>query len=197
MAREGRFDGSTSGTATPQEVRTSSARDEEQPRRRAHGRSVSGTSTPINHASSRPPVSRPELIDAANHSLRTRHGRSSSQGSSRSATRGDRPAALAITSTRQAASSTSDLEDRSNPSDRERHPSSRRRQSENQQRGALDERQQFRNNLSTQSTSNPNSPRRIGFGIPQSESPPTTVPAVSSPMATDRKSTRLNSSHWE
>lgn len=186
LAREERIDVPTSGTATPQDVRTPSLREDEQPRRRTQGRSESGASTPAGQTSSRPPVSRPALIDAANNTgARGHHRRSSSQGSHRSSRRAERPAALALSSNMQAGSSTSDLEER--PATSEIRPS-RRRQSDNQQRSTLDERQQFQTRARGHTSSNPNSPRRIAFNITQgnqSSSPLTT----SSPVGTATGST--------
>lgn len=175
LAREGRIESSASASSTPQEVRSPSIRDEEQPRRRPHGRSESGTSTPAGQGPSRPPISRPGLIDAANQGGRAHHRRSSSQGSSRSSRRAERPAALTVTPNRQAAGSSSDLSDRPATSDRDTLPS-RRRQSDNQHRSTLEERQVFRNSLQAHSSSNPNSPRRAAFQLLTTESPSSSTP---------------------
>ncbi|KAF2277049.1 uncharacterized protein EI97DRAFT_417035 [Westerdykella ornata] len=186
LAREGRIDVAASRTATPQDEGTPSLREDERPRRRTQGRSESGASTPAGQTSSRPPVSRPALIDAANNNnVRGHHRRSSSQGSHRSSRRAERPAALALGSTRQAGSSTSDLEER--PSTSSSRPS-RRRQSDNQQRSTLDERQQFQSRARGHTSSNPNSPRRMVFNMPQgsqSSSALTTSPPVGSPAASN------------
>ncbi|KAF2650097.1 hypothetical protein K491DRAFT_761965 [Lophiostoma macrostomum CBS 122681] len=177
LAREGRVGSSPAPSATPESVRSPAVREEEQHRRRPHTRSGSGTSTPAGQGPSRPPVSRPGLIDAANNGPRSRP-RSSSQGSSRSARRAERPAALVLPSNRQAAASGSES-DRPATSDSARR--TRRRQSDNQQRASTDERQNFRNSLQAQSSSNPNSPRRSAFHIMTTESPSSTTPTVSSP----------------
>lgn len=192
LAREGRVEQSPTTSVTSQELRSPSARNEEQQRRRPHARTESGTSTPAGQPSSRqPPISRPGLIDAANQGARTHHRRSSSQGSSRSSRRADRPAALAVTSTRQAAVSAGDLGER--PATSDSTPRTRRRQSDNQQRGTLEGRQQFRNSLQAHSSSNPNSPRRAAFNILTSESPSSSTTAlVSSPTTSPPASTPTN-----
>ncbi|ORY10463.1 hypothetical protein BCR34DRAFT_485609 [Clohesyomyces aquaticus] len=181
LARDGRIGGSASAIMSPQEVRSPTSRDDEQPRRRPHGRSESGTSTPRTQISSGPPVSRPGLIDAANQGPRNRHARSSSQGSSRSSRRAERPASLTVTSNRQAAHSASDLGPR--PTTSENTGSGRRRLSDNQQRGTLEDRQQFRNSLQAHTSSNPNSPARAAFTLPRSDSPSSTTALVASPVS--------------
>ncbi|KAF2875266.1 hypothetical protein BDV95DRAFT_591978 [Massariosphaeria phaeospora] len=183
LARDGQISAATS--STPQEIRSPLLREEEQPRRRAHGRSESGNSTPQTtpQGSSRPPVSNPALINAANQGPRVprdHHRRSSSQGSSRSARRADRPAPLSVTSARQANLSQIELGERPNTSGGA--PPARRRQSDNQQRTALDERQQFRSDLQAHPSSNPNSPRRPAFNITSSESPSRSTAVVTSPL---------------
>ncbi|KAF2187245.1 hypothetical protein K469DRAFT_704915 [Zopfia rhizophila CBS 207.26] len=180
LAREGQIESSIPSSSVAQEVRSPLIREDEQPRRRPHGRSESGTSTPQSQTSSRPPVSRPGLIDAANHGARAHHRRSSSQGSSGSARRAERPASLSVTSTRQAAQSSGELGERPVTSDST--GAGRRRLSENQQRSTLEERQQFRSNLSSRPSSNPNSPRRAAFNT-ASESPSSTTAIVASPVS--------------
>ncbi|KAF2751245.1 hypothetical protein M011DRAFT_463975 [Sporormia fimetaria CBS 119925] len=175
MAREGRLDIFASGTSTPQGARTP-LREDAQTRRRGHVRHESGASTPVLQPS-RPPISNPALIDAANSTGRARHTRSSSQGSSRSSRRGDRPAALSVSSSRAAASSNSDLGEGSDT-----RSGRRRRQSDNQHRGTAEERQQFRAHVQAHSSSNPNSPKRMGFNIPSHESPPSSTLTISSPI---------------
>lgn len=182
MAREGRLDLSASGAVTPQDSHTPSLpREEDRPRRRPHGRSESGTSTPTGYGSSRPPLSRPTMIEAANQGSRSRHPRSSSQGSSRSTRRGQRPAPLPISSSRHGSTSSVDVPTRGRASTTDGGPT-HRRQSDNQQRSTLAERQQFRDSLDVHihSASASNSPRRIGFNVPSTESPPSiTPPALS------------------
>lgn len=118
--------------------------------RRAHSRAESGTSTPQTAVG--PPISRPGLIDAANRGSRS-HPRSSSQGSARGSARAGPRAA-----------------------DEADAPAPRRRQSDNQQRGRLDARQQFRNSLRPSASSNPSSPRTPGFPTAASDSPSSSLP---------------------
>ncbi|KAF2714701.1 hypothetical protein K504DRAFT_486542 [Pleomassaria siparia CBS 279.74] len=190
LVREGRIEPPTSSTP-PQELRSPPPREEDQSRRRPHGRSESGTLTLQNP--NRPPVSRPGLISVANQGSRA-HRRSSSQGSS-SARRAERPASLAVTSSRQASSSANDLRERPTTSNASLSGSGQRRQSEDQRRSTLDGRQQFRNSLRAHSSSNPNSPRRLAFNIPASDSPTSTTAVVaslvSSPSTTSPPTTAL------
>ncbi|KAI0581804.1 RING finger domain containing protein [Pyrenophora tritici-repentis] len=179
------------GTAQEEEIteriaeaplRSPLIRDDEAARRRGHGRSESGTSTP--HSAVGPPISRPGLIDAANRGGRAPRQRSSSQGSSRSARRAERPTPVSITSSQ-------------NNSGNERpstsgNASSRRRQSDNQQRSRLDARQQFRNNVQLATASGPNSPLGLGFNIPSSGSPTSSLATVGTsavPPPTSRRVT--------
>ncbi|KAH7344326.1 hypothetical protein BKA66DRAFT_434250 [Pyrenochaeta sp. MPI-SDFR-AT-0127] len=118
------------------------------PVRRAQGRAEGGTPTP--QTATRPPVSRPGLIDAANRG-RHSHPRSSSQSSSQSGRRNnadaDTPAPVSA-------------------------PAPRRRQSDSQQRSRLDARQQFRNSLHSTSSST-----MAGPAVPtQSASTPASTP---------------------
>ncbi|KAI1529013.1 hypothetical protein PtrCC142_002931 [Pyrenophora tritici-repentis] len=178
------------GTAQEEEIteriaeaplRSPLIRDDEAARRRGHGRSESGTSTP--HSAVGPPISRPGLIDAANRGGRAPRQRSSSQGSSRSARRAERPTPVSITSSQ-------------NNSGNERpstsgNASSRRRQSDNQQRSRLDARQQFRNNVQLATASGPNS-LGLGFNIPSSGSPTSSLATVGTsavPPPTSRRVT--------
>jgi len=178
LAREGQI--SSSGHSTP-EIRSPPIREDEQHRRRHHGRSISGSSAPRDR-DHRPPVSRPGLLDVANQGGRSRHARSSSQGSSRSTRSEQRPTPLTVSSNRPHNSSQSDLIPRPSVSGAE---VPRRRQSDNQQRSTLDERQQFRNNIHMHSSSNPNSPRRSAFNVPATtESPTSVVAVVASPVTT-------------
>ncbi|OAL48194.1 hypothetical protein IQ07DRAFT_513987 [Pyrenochaeta sp. DS3sAY3a] len=174
IAREGLTSSSSSSLAQPLR---SPLRDEEGARRRVHARSESGTSTP--QTAPGPPISRPGLMDAANRGGRSHHTRSSSQGSSRSARRAERPAALSLSNTPGAS-------DTERPSTSENAVAPRRRQSDNQQRNRLDARQQFRNSIQT-AMSNPNSPRSLNFNIPTSDSPTSSIPvsqSTSTPAAT-------------
>ncbi|KAF2204282.1 hypothetical protein GQ43DRAFT_429119 [Delitschia confertaspora ATCC 74209] len=193
LAREGRGETHVrSPSVSTNEVRNvsrpSATQEEDQPRRRPHGRSESGsgTSTPQPQSSSRPPISRPALIEAANQGPRARHTRSSSQGSSRSITRPNRPDSLMVSSTRQAARSANELTDR--PLTSSSNSASRRRMSENQQSSATEERQQFRNNLNARPSSNPNTPRGSSFTVNR-ESPSSSTTAIVSPPATAPPST--------
>ena len=166
LAREGL--NSSSSSLLPQPLRSPLVRDEDAARRRGHGRSESGTSTP--HSAVGPPISRPGLIDAANRGGRAPRQRSSSQGSSRSARRVERPMPVSATGPQNNSSS-------ERPSTSE-NASSRRRQSDNQQRSRLDARQQFRNSVQLATASGPNSPLGLGFNIPSSGSPTSSLATV-------------------
>ncbi|CAG5178527.1 uncharacterized protein ALTATR162_LOCUS8745 [Alternaria atra] len=177
LAREGLMS-SSSSSLLPQPVRSPLTRDEEAARRRRHGRSESGASTPQTAVG--PPISRPGLIDAANRGGRAPRQRSSSQGSSRSARRAERPTPVSASATSQ------------NNSSGERQSSSEqarprpRRQSDNQQRSRLDVREQFRislhANTSTLNTvSSPNSPHSLGFDLPTNNSPTSSLATVGTP----------------
>jgi hypothetical protein len=188
LARDGQI--AMSGHSTP-EVRSPPVREEEQARRRPHMRSESGPSTPRDR-DHRPPVSRPGLLDVANQGGRMRRNRSSSQGSTRSARSERRPAPISVSSARGASTSQTDLSSR--PATAGMADTTRRRQSDNQQRITLEERQQFRNNIQTHSSSNPNSPRRSAFNVPTTTASPTSSAAVvpsplSSPLATTPSAT--------
>ncbi|KAL5431031.1 hypothetical protein PMIN06_012414 [Paraphaeosphaeria minitans] len=175
LAREGQI--SASGASTP-EIRSPPVREDAPQRRRAHTRSSSSTPNPRDR-DNRPPVSRPGLLDVANQGSRTRHTRSSSQGSSRSA-REHRPTPLTISSTRAYNNSQPELLD---PTSALGNNSDRRRQSDNEQRSALEERDQFRSSLQTHTSSNPNSPRRAAFNfITNSESVRIASQVVASPV---------------
>ncbi|KAF2107180.1 hypothetical protein BDV96DRAFT_506723, partial [Lophiotrema nucula] len=200
LAREDRAGGGSDVAAPPvmqsdrSQLPSQRPREDSAERRRVHGRSGSGTSTPQNQGGHRPPVSRPGLIEAANQGPRSHHRRSSSQGSSRSSRRADRPAPLAfnnVAGNRQANLSASDGGERPRTSESSR--SSRRRQSDNEQRSSIEQRQQFRNDLPTHPSSNPNSPRRAAFNIPASESPSTSTALVSSPLTSPPASAPPNS----
>ncbi|CAA9963261.1 RING finger domain containing protein [Pyrenophora teres f. maculata] len=167
LAREGL--NSSSSSLLPQPLRSPLIRDDEAARRRGHGRSESGTSTPYSAVG--PPISRPGLIDAANRGGRAPRQRSSSQGSSRSARRAERPTPVSITASQNNSSSSE------RPSTSE-NASSRRRQSDNQQRNRLDARQQFRNSVQLATASGPNSPLGLGFNIPSSGSPTSSLATV-------------------
>ncbi|KAJ4355751.1 uncharacterized protein N0V89_003771 [Didymosphaeria variabile] len=175
LAREGLI--SASGTSTP-EIRSPPVREDEQQRRRPHTRSSSNTPNPRDR-DNRPPVSRPGLLDVANQGSRTRHTRSSSQGSSRSA-REHRPAPLAVVSARAHNNSQPEL---LGPTSAPGNSAGRRRQSDNEQRGALEGREQFRSSVQAQSSSNPSSPRRSAFNfVTTTESPTSATPVVVSPL---------------
>lgn len=179
LAREG-LTSSSSSSLLP--VRSPPGRLDDPPGRRPHSRSESGTSTP--HNTTGPPISRPGLIEAANRGgrERDRHQRSSSQGSSRSARRADRPDSLTIPLNIQ------DVSDGERSRSSENRPPPERRQSDNQHRSRLDARLQFRNSLRTGISSSPNTPRTQSFTIPTTESPtvaspdtptqPTSTPAI-------------------
>ena len=173
LAREGL--NSSSSSLLPQPLRSPLIRDEEAARRRGHGRSESGTSTP--HSAVGPPISRPGLIDAANRGGRAPRQRSSSQGSSRSARRAERPTPASVTASQNNSGS-----ERPSTSG---NASSRRRQSDNQQRSRLDARQQFRNSVQLAtglgSGSGPNSPLGLGFNMPSSGSPTSSLATVGTP----------------
>ncbi|KAF1847545.1 uncharacterized protein K460DRAFT_363614 [Cucurbitaria berberidis CBS 394.84] len=171
IAREGLS--SSSSSSLPQQVRSPPTRDEEATRRRAHGQSESGSSTP--QIAAGPPISRPGLIDAANRGGRSHHQRSSSQGSSRSARRAERSVALSVASTTQSNANNE------RPSTSESAPGPRRRQSDDQQRSRLDARQQFRNSLQISASSSPNSPRTLNFNIPTIDSPTSSLAVVGGP----------------
>ncbi|KAH7063804.1 hypothetical protein BKA63DRAFT_183225 [Paraphoma chrysanthemicola] len=179
LAREGLT--SSSSSSLPQPMRSPLVREEEAARRRAHSRAESGTTTP--QGASGPPISRPGLIDAANRGGRSQHARSSSQGSSRSARRAERPTALSV-SARQGTS------DSGRPSASDVAPAPQRRQSDQGQRSAVEARQQFRNSLQTTISPSTASPRGLGLNISDSptsslaivgtpgHSPPTSTPAI-------------------
>lgn len=172
LAREGQV--SSSGISTP-EVRSPPIRTDGQTRRRSHSRSTSTTPVPRDR-DNRPPVSRPGLLDVANQGARTRHTRSSSQGSSRSA-REHRPTPLSVASTHSHNNSQPELVGRPAASG---NGVSHRRQSDNERMSTLDGRHQFRNTIQTHSSSNPNSPRRSAFNfITATESPISASPVVS------------------
>ncbi|KAF2803668.1 uncharacterized protein BDZ99DRAFT_399554 [Mytilinidion resinicola] len=178
---------SSSRASAPQPIRV----DGEQTRRRPHGRSESAVLALPSPNSSRPPVSRPGLIDAANNNGRAHHRRSSSQGSTRSSARVDAPNSLSVTSSRQAARSAGELNDR--PSSSEANPPRRRRMSQNDRSTTDPEARQFRSSLNTHtSSSNPNSPRRSAFNVntesPLSSLPPSTV-INPSPNSSSRRTT--------
>jgi hypothetical protein len=170
LAREGLT--SSSSTSLPQPVRSPLMRDDEAARSRLHGRSESGTSTP--QSATGPPISRPGLIDAANRGGRGPHQRSSSQGSSRSLRRGERQAALSVSSARP------------NHTEAERSstsgsaPPTRRRQSDQGQRSGVDARQLFRNSIQTTISRN-NSMQHGLDSMPISDSPTSSVAIVGTP----------------
>jgi hypothetical protein len=170
LAREGLA--TTSTASLPHAMRSPLAREAEAARRRVYGRSESGSSTP--QTATGPPVSRPGLIDAANRGGRAGHERSSSQGSSRSARRVQRPPALSVSSARQSSSHV----ERSLTSDTVSAPM--RRQSDQGQPSGVESRQQFRNSLQTAMSANPSSPRGLGFNMPTSDSPTSSVAIVGS-----------------
>jgi hypothetical protein len=180
LAREGLT--SSSATSLPQPMRSPLVREEEVARRRPHGRTESGTSTPQTAAG--PPISRPGLIDAANRYRHgsERHQRSSSQGSSRSARRLERPTAIS-TSARPS------YNDAERLSTSDHAPATRRRQSDQGQRSGVEARQQFRNSLQTNVSPNVSSPRGLGFNIPTSDSPTSSVAIVGTPAHSPPSST--------
>jgi hypothetical protein len=181
LAREGLT--SSSSTTLAQPLRSAPMREEDAARRRAQGRSESGTSTP--QAAAGPPISRPGLMDAANRYRggRAPHERSSSQGSSRSATRVQRPAALSVSTARQ---SNGEAE---HPATSDSAPTQRRRQSDQGQRAGIAARQQFRNSLQTNVPPNTSSPRGLGFNIPTSDSPTSSLAVVGTPAYPQSSST--------
>lgn len=166
LAREGSISSSSSSIASPSH--SPLTREENASRRRSLVRTESGSSNPLNAPG--PPVSRPGLIDAANRDGRLHHQRSASQGNARPARRSERPPTLSVSSLRQVENQ---LE----------RPSPRRRQSDNQQRSALDARQQFRNSIHGNITSSvPNSPRLANFNTANSTSPTSSLAVVNSPL---------------
>lgn len=179
LAREGLSTSSTS--LVPQPLRSPLLREEDASRRRGHSRSQSGTSTP--QATVRPPISRPGLIDAANRGGRAPRQRSSSQGSSRSARRAERPAPGVLPANSQNNSGS----ERGSASDTA--PPARRRQSDNQQRSRLDARQQFRNSVTSNTSSNPGSPQGLGFNLPGRGSPTSSLATVGTPAVAPSSST--------
>ncbi|KAH5165942.1 hypothetical protein HBH68_243600 [Parastagonospora nodorum] len=185
LAREGLA--SSSATSLPPPMRSPLAREEDAARRRPHGRSESGTSTP--QATIGPPISRPGLIDAANRyrDSSSRQPRSSSQGSSRSARRLERPAALSVS----ARPSYNDAERpaTSDPSTASSGPAPRRRQSDQGQRSGVEARQQFRNSLQTSTSPGASSPRGLGLNMPSSDSPTSSLAIVGSPAHSPPSST--------
>jgi hypothetical protein len=181
LAREGLTSASSASLLQP--MRSPLGRDDEAARRRIHGRSESGTSTP--QSATGPPISRPGLIDAANRGGRSQqHRRSSSQGSSRSARRVERPAALSISSARPSYNDA----DRPTTSD-SAIPTARRRQSDHGQRAGVDVRQQFRNSLQMGTSPNATSPPGLGLHMPTSDSPTSSLAIVGTPARSPSSST--------
>jgi Zn finger protein HypA/HybF involved in hydrogenase expression len=185
LAREGLT--SSSATSLPQPLRSPLVREEEAARRRPHGRPESGTSTP--QTATGPPISRPGLIDAANRYRdgSARHQRSSSQGSSRSARRLERPAALSVSS--RPTYNDAERPATSDPSTLGSAPAPMRRQSDQGQRSGIDARQQFRNSLQTSISPSASSPRGLGFNIPTSGSPTSSLAIVGTPAHSPSTST--------
>lgn len=181
LAREGLA--SSSSSSLPQPMHSPLMRDDDAVRRRPHGRSESGTSTP--QTATGPPISRPGLIDAANRGGWGQHQRSSSQGSSRSARRAERPPALSVSS----ASARPSYSEAERPPTAENAPAARRRQSDQGQRSGLDARQQFRNSLQTASSTTNASPRGLGFDLPTSDSPTSSLAIVGTPAHSPPTST--------
>lgn len=179
LAREGLT--SSSSTSLNQPLRSPLGREDDIARRRAHGRSESGTSTPQNPSG--PPISRPGLIDAANRGGRNQHVRSSSQGSSRSARRAERPAALSVSSARP-----SNL-DVDRPSTSGEVAPTRRRQSDQGQRSTVEARQQFRNSLQTAIPQNNSSMRGLGLNMPTNDSPTSSLAIIGTPGQSPSSST--------
>ncbi|OCL14819.1 hypothetical protein AOQ84DRAFT_435406 [Glonium stellatum] len=201
QAREGRSDTALPSPPVSRESRSETrstaaqpARDGDLSRRRQHARSESATVTMSGASASRPPVSRPQLIDAANNNGRQHHRRSSSQGSTRSLSRPNPPAALSVTSSRQGARSAGELTDRPSTSD---SSGPRRRMSHNDRSATDPDRQLFRANnnaLVTGSTPTSASPRRSAFLInseSSSTSTPPTIPStvIAAPTGTSRRTT--------
>ncbi|KAH8704561.1 hypothetical protein GQ44DRAFT_831393 [Phaeosphaeriaceae sp. PMI808] len=150
-------------------------RDDDTSRRQtqARGRSQSGASTPQNTSTlPGPPISRPDLIDAANRHRHAQHQRSSSQGSSRSARLAARPAALSVSSARHSSHQVDHL----TISDSVAAP--RRRQSDQGHPGTLEARQQFRRSLQTTLSPNITDSPRLAFNISASESPTASIAAI-------------------
>lgn len=183
LARDGLM--STSQTSLPQPLRSAPLRDEDASRRRAHGRSESRTSTPQNGTRHGPPISRPGLIDAANDGSR-HHRRSSSQGSSRSARRADRPAPLSVASARQSGNG----QEQASSSDSA--PAPRRRQSDHQQVSNVEARQHFRRSIyDGMAAPSPVSPLTAGFNIPTNGSPTSASATAASPLHSSPSNTPL------
>ena len=179
LAREGLM--SSSATSLPQPLRSAPIREEDASRRRTHGRSESRTSTPQNGTRHGPPISRPSLIDAANEGVR-HHSRSSSQGSSRSARRADRPSALSVSSSRQ------NNNEQGRASASGIAPAPRRRESDNQQNNTIEARRQFRNSIyESMNAASPVSPPAAGFTV--GDSPTSTLATVASPLHSSPSST--------
>jgi hypothetical protein len=169
---------SSSSTSLPQPIRSPLMRDDEAARPRLHGRSESGTSTP--QSATGPPISRPGLIDAANRGGRGGHQRSSSQGSSRSIRRGDRQAALSVSSARPSQT------EADRPSASDSAPPTRRRQSDQGQRSGVEARLLFRNSIQTVAALHNNS---MQHGLPLSDSPTSSVAIVGTPAQSPPSST--------
>lgn len=169
LAREGLV---SSSIPLAQPLRSPLQHDENSARRRIHARTASGT--PTLQTAPGPPISRPGLIDSANRGGRTHHSRSSSQGSSASARRAERPSALSISSAAPANES-----DR--PSTSDAVPATRRRQSDNQPSGRLEARQQFRDSLQISTSSQPSPPLASVFNVPTSNSPTSSLGVVGTP----------------
>ncbi|CAN9301032.1 unnamed protein product [Alternaria alternata] len=183
LAREGLMS-SSSSSLLPQPMRSPLTRDEEAARRRRHGRSESGASTPQTAVG--PPISRPGLIDAANRGGRAPRQRSSSQGSSRSARRAERPTPVSATSQNNSSGERQSSSEHARPRPR--------RQSDNQQRSRLDVREQFRISLHANTSainvvSSPNSPQSLGFDLPNSGSPTSSLATVGTPAVPQSSST--------
>jgi hypothetical protein len=171
LAREGLLSSLT--TSLPQPMRSPLIRDDEA-RRRTHARAGSGTSTP--QSASGPPVSRPGLIDAANRGSRNHHERSSSQGSSRSARRAERPAGPPI-------SVRTSIGEAERPSTSDQAPSTQRRQSDHGQRSGLEARQQFQTSLQSNGWPTTTSLRGLGLNMSPSASPTSSVAVVGLPFS--------------
>ncbi|KAF2641153.1 hypothetical protein P280DRAFT_374629, partial [Massarina eburnea CBS 473.64] len=188
LAREGNIN---SGYSTPTEVRSPPIRDDEQQRRRTHGRSESGRSTPRERErDNRPPISRPGLLDVANQGARARHTRSSSQGSSRSARSDLRPAPLAVSSRHNHSVSQTDISTQPVSAPLDGRNPARRRQSDSQQHSTLAERQQIGSSPQT-SSSNPDT---SNISIPATESATSTTAVVASPLSSPPAASQPTSS---